>query len=201
MKPLALLSLLASVLILGTGCGTVAAFKQPFVAHTNTVPVVITIPGQTNTVARIVEGKTNRVGKTITITPPFVTNIVTITPPAFVTNWSTNITFEVNPGVQSALGTLETVNKFNPTPSAPIIELVLGGISMGFAWIARLKTKAAQKATEEGKKSLGVAQTMVLAIEDLRSAEAKAAISKMSEKLGTAPAVNELVQKVTRRFA
>lgn len=190
----AILSLLVSILFLASGCGTVAAFKQPFVVRTNTVPTVITIPAQTNTVARIVEGRTNRVGKVVTITPAFVTNIVTITPPAYVTNWSTNILYEVTPGVQSALATLETVNKFNPTPSAPIIDLVLAGIAAGFAWFSRLKTK--QAAT-----NAGIAQTLVMGIEEAQSTETKEAVAKLSAKLGNAPAVNELVQKVTLRFA
>lgn len=189
-----ILSLLVSILFLGSGCGTVAAFKQPFVSRTNAVPSVITIPGQTNSVARIIEGKTNKVGRTITITPPYVTNVVTITPPAFVTNWSTNVTFEVNPGVQTALATLETVNRFNPTPSAPIIDLVLAGVAAGFAWFSRLKTRQAAA-------NAGIAQTLVLGIEEANSPETKAAVAKLSSKLGNAPAVNELVQKVTRRFA
>lgn len=200
MKALALLAS-ACLVFAATGCGTVAAFKQPFLARTNAVPTVITVPARTNIVAEVVPATTNVVGNVVTITPPFVTNIVTITPAAFVTNWSTNVSFEVNPGVTSALNTLETVNKFNPTPSAPIVDLVTYGLGIGLAWFARLKTKALAKAQEEGKEALGVAQTMVLGIEDLKSPEAKAAIAKMSEKLGNAPAVNALVQKVTRGFS
>lgn len=193
MKPPAILSLLA-VILFGAGCGTVEAFRQPFVARTNAVPTVITIPGQTNTVARVVEATTNKVGRVVTITPPYVTNFVTITPPAFVTNWATNVSFEVHPGVQSALSTLETVNKFNPTPSAPIIDLVLAGVAAGFAWFSRLKTRQAAA-------NAGIAKTLVLGIEEAKSPETKAAVAKLSAKLGNAPAVNELVQKVTRRFA
>jgi hypothetical protein len=194
MRPHSILCLLSSLLFLATGCGTVEAFRQPFIARTNTVPTVITVAAQTNTVAGIVDAKTNRVGKVVTITPPYVTNYVTITPPAFVTNWATNVTFEVHPGVQSALATLETVNKFNPTPAAPIVDLALGGVAAGLAWFARLKTRQAEKST-------GIAQTLVAAIEEAKSPETKAAVAKLSAKLGNAPAVNELVQKVTRRFA
>jgi hypothetical protein len=193
MKPLALLALLASVLFLGTGCGTVTAFKQPFVAHTNTVPVVITIPGQTNTVARIVEATTNVVGNVVTITPPFVTNIVTITPPAFVTNWSTNVTFEVNPGVQSALATLETVNKFNPTPSAPIIDAFLYLALGALGCIAKVKTRKAEE-------NASLARTLVIGIEESQSADTKAAVARAATAAGNAPQVNALVQRITRAF-
>ena len=182
------------------GCGTVAALKQPFVHVTNAVPSVATIAAQTNIVAAVVEAKTNVVGNVVTITPPFVTNVVTISPASYVTNWSTNVSVVVNPGLQSALATVETVNKFNPTPSAPIIDLVLYVAMGGLAWFARLKTKAAAKAQEEGKSSLGIAQTLVMGIEESKSAETKAAVTKVSEKLGNAPAVNALVQKVTSRF-
>ncbi|MEQ2008312.1 MAG: hypothetical protein ABMA26_16115, partial [Limisphaerales bacterium] len=176
-----------------TGCGTISALKQPFVTTTNAVPTVITIAAQTNSVAKVVEATTNTLGNVVTITPPFVTNLVTITPASYVTNWATNVSVVVNPGLSSALATVETVNKFNPTPSAPIIDLVLYVALGGFGWWARLKTKAAAKAQEEGKASLGIAQTLVMGIEESKSAETKAAVSKISEKLGNAPAVNALV--------
>lgn len=190
---LPLLILAAWSLTLGTGCGTVAAFRQPFVATTNVTSAVVTIPGQTNVVARVVDAATNVVGNVVTITPPFVTNIVTITPPAFLTNWSTNVAFEVNPGISSALATVETVNKFNPTPSGPIIDFALAGIAAGLGFFARLKTKQAAS-------NAGLAQTLVMGIEEAKSPETKAAVAKVSAKLGNAPAINDLVQKVTRRF-
>lgn len=188
-----LLPVLLILPLLLTGCGTVAAFKQPFVARTNAVPTVITVPGQTNTVAQVVAATTNVVGNVVTITPPFVTNLVTITPAAFVTNWSTNVVFEVNPGVQGALSTLETVNKFNPTPTGPFVDLALAGAAGVLGFIARLKTKQAAA-------NANLAQTLVLGIEEAKSAETKASVKKVSEKLGNAPAVNALVQKVTGRF-
>lgn len=188
----------AAAVSLLTGCGTVAAFKQPFVARTNTVSTVVTVPPQTNTVAHVVPAATNVNGNVVTITPAFVTNVVTITPAAYLTNWSTNVVFEVNPGVQSALSTLETVNKFNPTPSAPLIDLALAGVAAGLAWVARLKSKAAAKAQAEGKESLGLAQTLVIGIEEASSPETKAAVKKISDKAGNAPQLNALVQRVTR---
>lgn len=187
-----LLVILALPLLL-TGCGTVAAFKQPFLHVTNAVPSVVTIPGHTNVVAAVVEATTNVVGNVVTITPPFVTNVVTVIPASYVTNWSTNVSVVVNPGLQSALATVETVNKFNPTPSAPIIEFALAGVMGVLGYVARLKTKQAAA-------NAGLAQTLVMGIEEAKSAETKAAVAKISEKLGNAPAVNALVQKVTRRF-
>ncbi len=189
-----LLLLIAYAATVFTGCGTVAAFKQPFVARTNTIPTVVSVPAQTNTVAHVVPAATNVVGNVVTITPPFVTNVVTISPAAFVTNWSTNVVFEVNPGVQTALSTLETVNKFNPTPTGPIVDLALAGAAGLLAFIARMKTKQAAA-------NAGLAQTLVMGIEESQSAETKAAVRKVSEKLGNAPAVNALVQKVTRGFS
>lgn len=188
-----LLPILLALPLLLSGCGTVAAFKQPFLHVTNAVPSVVTIPGQTNVVATVVEATTNVVGNVVTITPPRVTNLVTVIPASYVTNWSTNVSVVVNPGLQSALAAVETVNKFNPTPSAPIVELVLAGVGGLLGYVARLKTKQAAA-------NANLAQTLVLGIEEAKSAETKAAVKKVSEKLGNAPAVNALVQKVTSRF-
>lgn len=193
MKPLALLALLSSLLFLGTGCGTVAALQQPFLHVTNAVPSVVTLPGQTNFVAAVVAATTNVVGNVVTITPPFVTNLVTVIPASYVTNWATNVSVVVNPGLQSALATVETVNRFNPTPTAPLVELALAGAVAVLGFVARLKSQ--QAAT-----NAGLAQTLVQGIEEAKSAETKASVKKISEKLGNAPAVNALVQKVTSRF-
>lgn len=190
--PLVLLSAYVAALL--TGCGTVAALRQPFVTRTNAVPTVITVPGKTNIVARVVEATTNVVGNVVTITPPFVTNVVTVIPASYVTNWSTNVSVIVNPGLESALATVETVNKFNPTPSAPFVEIALTGIGLLLGYVAKVKTRAANE-------NASLARTLVLGIEEAKSAETKAAVEKLSAAVGNAPAVNALVQKVTRRFS
>lgn len=181
-----------------TGCGTVRALQQPFLRTTNAAPVVITLPAQTHTEARIVEPTTNTVGNVVTITPAYVTNYVTLTPASYVTNWATNVTVAVNPALASALATLETANKFNPTPSAPLVDLALVGLSAGLAWFARMKSRQATAAQAEGVETLGIARTVMLGVEESKSDATKEAIRKLSTAVGNAPQLNALVQKFTR---
>ena len=193
----ALLGLLAALLCL-TGCGTVRALQQPFLRTTNAVPVVVTVPAQTNTTARIVEPTTTTNGNVVTLTPAYVTNYVTITPAAYVTNYATNVSLTVNPALASALATLETANRFNPTPTAPLIDLALAGLGVGLAFYARLKGKQATAAQAEGREHLSIARTVMLGVEETKSDETKAAIAKLSRAVGNAPQLNALVQKFTR---
>lgn len=173
------------------GCGTLEALRTPFVRTTNAVPAVVTLPAQTNTVAAIVEATTNTIGHVTTITPARITNFVSITPASFVTNWTTNVSVTVNPALESVLATAQTVNTFNPTPSAPIIDLALAGIVAGLGYFARVKSKQANERES-------IARTIVSGIEEANSAETKAAVAKLSAKLGNAPQINALVQRVTR---
>ena len=193
----ALLCLLSSLLFL-SGCGTVRALQQPFLRTTNAVPVVVTVPAQTNTTARIVEPTTTTNGNVVTLTPAYVTNYVTITPAAYVTNYATNVSVTVNPALASALATLETANRFNPTPTAPLIDLALAGLGVGLAFYARLKGKQATAAQAEGREHLSIARTVMLGVEETKSDETKAAIAKLSRAVGNAPQLNALVQKFTR---
>jgi hypothetical protein len=185
-----LLLLFAAVACL-TGCGTVAALKQPFTRTATVAPVVLTIPAQTNTVAHVVEATTNTVGNVTTITPAHVTNYVTVTAERYVTNYTTNVSVAVNPALESALAVAQRVNQFNPTPTAPLVDLALVGISGALAFWARLKTRQANE-------NAGIARTVILGIEEGASPETKAAIAKFSAAAGNAPQVNALVQKFTR---
>lgn len=198
MKPLALLSLLASVLILGTGCGTVAAIKRPFITTTNAVPVVVSVPGSTNVIERIVPAETNVTHQAdgsalVTIRPAYTTNLVTITEARSVTNWVTNVSTVVNPALAGAIGTLETANKFNPTPSAPIIDFVLYSALGLLGWIAKVKTRKAEE-------NASLARTLVIGIEESQSKDTKAAVARAATAAGNSPQVNALVQRITRAF-
>ena len=173
------------------GCGTVAAVRAPFLTTTNTVPVIVTVPGVTNVLTERVPAATNTAGNVITITPAYVTNLVTITAARSVTNYVTNVSTVVNPALQSALDTVGTVNRFNPTPSAPLIDLALAGLLGALGWWARLKTRQANE-------NAGLARTLVLGIEEAKSAETKTAVAKFSAAAGHAPQLNALVQKFTR---
>lgn len=198
-RPAFIFQLSAFILLFGlTGCGTVRALQQPFLRTTNAVPVILTVPAQTNTTARLVEPTTNTVGNVVTITPAYVTNYVTLTPAAYVTNWATNISVAVNPALASALATLETANKFNPTPSAPLVDLALAGLGAGLAFYARMKGKQATAALAEGRENLSIARTVMLGVEEAKSDDTKAAIAKLSHAVGNAPQLNALVQKFTR---
>ena len=198
MKTLPALLCLLSALLCLTGCGTVRALQQPFLTRTNTVPILHTLPAQTNTTAHLVAPTTNTLDHVVTITPAYVTNYVTITPERYVTNYATNLSVALNPALASALATLETANKFNPTPTAPLIDLALVGLSAGLAWFARVKSKQATLAQAEGVETLGIARTVMLGVEEAKSDATKEAIRKLSNAVGNAPQVNALVQKFTR---
>lgn len=157
---------------------------------------MVNLPGSTNIIERIVPASTNIVPQAdgtmaVNIRPAYVTNLVAIEPARSVTNYVTNVTVSVNPALDAALGTVSTVNRFNPTPSAPIIEITLGGIIAGLGFVARLKTKTANE-------NASLARTAILAIEESRSAETKAAAARLSAAVGNAPQLNALVQKLTR---
>jgi hypothetical protein len=191
-----LLLLIAYVAALLTGCGTVAAIRQPFIRSTNAVPVVVTTPGATNLVERIVPAATNIIAQpdgtlAVNIRPAYVTNLVTIEAPRSITNYVTNVTVAVNPALESALSTVSTVNQFNPTPSAPIVQVALSLALGGLGFFARLKTRAANE-------NASIARTAILAIEEAKSAETKAAAARLSQAVGNAPQLNAMVQKLTR---
>lgn len=192
-----LLCLIAYLAALLTGCGTLDAIRQPFTRQTNAVPVVVNLPGSTNVVERIVPASTNILPQAdgsslVTIRPAYVTNIVTIEGARSVTNYVTNISVSVNPALDAALSTASTLNRVaNPTPAAPVVELALAGIAAGLGFVARLKTKAANE-------NAGLARTAILAIEEAKSAETKAAAARLSAAVGNAPQLNALVQKLTR---
>jgi hypothetical protein len=191
-----LLLLIAYVAALLTGCGTLQAIKQPFTRSTNAVPVVVNLPGSTNLVERIVPAATNIIAQpdgtlAVNIRPAYVTNLVTIEAPRSVTNYVTNVTVAVNPALESALSTVSTVNRFNPTPSAPLVEFGLAGLAAALGFVARLKTRAANE-------NASIARTAILAIEEAKSAETKAAAARLSQAVGNAPQLNAMVQKLTR---
>jgi len=193
----ALLCLIAYLAALLTGCGTLDAIRQPFTRQTNAVPVVVNLPGSTNIVERIVPASTNIVPQAdgtlaVNIRPAYVTNFVTIEAARSVTNYVTNISVSVNPALDAALSTASTLNRVaNPTPAAPVVELALAGIAAGLGFVARLKSKAANE-------NAGLARTAILAIEEAKSAETKAAAARLSAAVGNAPQLNALVQKLTR---
>lgn len=197
MKALRLL-LLACLPACLLGCGTVRALQQPFLRTTNAVPVVLTLPARTNTLAVLVDATTTTNGNVVTLTPAYVTNYVTLTPVSYVTNYATNVNVTVNPALASALATLETANRFNPTPTAPLIDLALAGLGAGLAFYARMKGKQATAAQAEGREHLSIARTVMLGVEESKSEETKAAIAKLSRAVGNAPQLNALVQKFTR---
>lgn len=206
------LALLSLALAFATGCGTIEAVKRPFVTTTNAVPVVVTLPGQTNIVERIVPAETNTVrqadGTTlVSIRPAFVTNLVTIEAPRSVTNYVSTISTVVNPGLQSALDTAQSLNSLNPTPTAPFINLALLGLSGVLGWWARLKNRQLQAAeaeadanAQEADKHFGFARTMALAIEESRSADTKATVAKLSAAVGNSPELHAFVQGLTDKF-
>lgn len=200
MKTLRLCFLLSTFSFALTGCGTVAALRNPFVTTTNAVPVVVTIPGATNVTERVVPAATNFTatadGKiVVNLTPAYVTNLVEITAPRSVTNWLTNIVVSVNPALADGLETARSINAaVNPTPAAPFVNLALLGITGALGFFARLKSKQTGEAH-------GLLRTVIAGVEEAKSPETKAAVGKFSAAMGNAPQLDALVQKITRSFS
>lgn len=172
-----------------TGCGLLT---KPIVTQQQ-----ITIPASTNVVSAtnyplqtVSLAITNDVITYITNTPPPVVITHTIIQPErlgsiSVTNWVPNTGFiEVAKQVNSSV---------NPTPSEPVINLALAGLTGLAGLLAAWQNRKSNKATD-------VATTMIKAIEDLPpelTQPVKDAVSRMSEHRDNVKDVDAVVQKVT----
>ncbi len=129
---------------------------------------------------------------------PFVatTNVVervipaTPTQPAL-TNYATNIVFEVAPAFTSTVSQLRAVNSALPTPASPFIDLGLLGLTALLGWFARLKTVQAQR-------RLSMLRGVISGVEVGNHAETKTAIERTSIAAGYRAELDALVQELTR---
>lgn len=96
----------------------------------------------------------------------------------------TNVVYSVNPELQMGLQTAQAVNSIaNPTPFAPLINILLGGLSGSLALYAAYKNK-----------QVTAGQTIVQAIESIDNPSVKSAISTFADSQGAGAAVNAFVQ-------
>lgn len=172
------------------GCGTLrerfGSKAAPFVTTTNVEPLVITIPATTNLVQ--VPAQVNEAGEVVQAAGV----VEVVTPAKLITNWSKQITVDVNPIWDKGISGARSLNtKFNPTPSAPFVEWGLAALSAGLGWWARVATKKKNEKQD-------LLETVITGVEEAAHPETKAAIFKISKQWQNRDALEAEVQKVTK---
>lgn len=172
------LAMLAVLTLSGCAGGPLFVREQQVERITHTLPAVTnTVQVVTNTVTVIQDRPVTN----------WLTNVVVeIIPPATFTTYATSTIVRVNPTVERTLEGAKQLNELNPTPSAPIVNLALGGLSAVLALVARAKTRQAS-----------VIPALIAGVEALNSTEAKAAVRRRAEDAGVQPILHELVQRHT----
>jgi len=191
---IALWVLLIAVALSGSGCGTFAALKHPFVTTTNVVEQVRVLPAQTNTTT-VVLTNTTPAG------PVLVTNVlVQVQPAVTLTNYVTNVVTTVAPALTGAIETVRTVNTaVNPTPTAPFVNMALLAVSGVLGWVARLKTVKAARALQDATAKNELLETVIAGVEAAKNDDVKAKISEMAQLWKTHQALDAKVQELTRK--
>lgn len=139
--------------------------EEQFITHTVEIPEVTTIV-------------TNETGGVTTV----------VTPAQTVTRVDTNIVASVNPSWTTAIDTVKGLNgAFNPTPAAPIVNLILGGLAAGLAWYARIKNKKA-----------GLVDVLIDGVERANNPEVKKVIKDVSALWGKSTQLHSEVNKQTK---
>lgn len=95
--------------------------------------------------------------------------------------------YEVNPAIANALGITKDLNSMNPTPSAPVINLVLGGVSLLLAAYAKRKNDEAK-----------LVKPLIEGVEEGGSQETKDAIRATAVRSGLEDRLYRQVKKITR---
>lgn len=197
-------TLLLMSLALLTGCGTLQSVKKPFVTKTNvvekvaTVPSVVDVPAVTNQVAteiRDASGEITGTNYTLIVTPARrQTNLLSVT------NLVTNVITEVNPDLESAISTAKGINStLNPTPSSPLINIGLTGVSLVLGWWARRKTLAHARAQEQANANNELLETVITGVEAAKNDDVKQKISEIAEQWKVSRALKQKVDDVTRK--
>lgn len=174
------------------GCGILTKpviTQQPMVTPASTNTVLSTnIPSPTVSLA-----VTNGLITYITNTPPpqIIRQVIVL--PAQ-TNYMTVTNYIPNPSFLSGVEVAQQVNSVaNPTPSAPLVNIGLMGLTGLASLLAAWQNRKSNKAID-------VATTMVKAIEGLPpelTQPVKDAVAKMSQHRDNAKDVNDIVKKVT----
>lgn len=189
MRSILLVSLVLASICLFTGCNTVREIRQrPFIPQTNAVATVVSIPAATN----VVQSPSGP--------------IEVVIPAKTVTNWSTNITVEVNPAILGGIDGARTINRMaNPTPFAPLVDLGLYGLTGILGIVATWKTRKAQKEFDRANAAEAAAdhhnellETVIAGVETANDPKTKEAIAQMSQLWKTRNALDAKVQEVTK---
>jgi hypothetical protein len=184
-----LISLLLISLCL-VGCGTIrekfGAKAQPFITQTNDVPEIVFIPATTNLVH--IPAQVNPAGEIVQEAGV----VEVVNPSRTITNWSKQITVDVNPLWDKGITGARSLNtKFNPTPSAPFVEWGLAALSAGLGWWARVATKKANKKQD-------LLETVITGVEEANLPAVKESIAKVSRQWQNRDALEAEVQKLTK---
>lgn len=191
MKVLLLPICLAAALV--TGCAA-----PLFTERAVPVPTVSEVPVEHVT-------KTTRTDEASgAVSVVYVTNTVS----QLVTNWSTNTVFEVSETIARPIAAAASLNAavqtVAPNPASGTLNLVLGGIAGLLGWMARVKTKAAQRAAEDAEdhrqgavRSNELLETMIVGVEEANVPAVKETIAKISKQWGNAAELHNAVKQLT----
>jgi hypothetical protein len=172
------------------GCGTLkekfGGKTAPFITQTNDVPTVISLPATTNLVE--IPAQVTASGEILQAAGV----VEVVTPAKLITNWSKQITVDVNPVWDKGIDGARSLNtKFNPTPSAPFVEWGLAALSAGLGWWARVATKKKNQKQD-------LLETVITGVEEANNAEVKATIAKISSQWKNRDALSAEVKSVTQ---
>ena len=167
----ALIKLFPVLFFVCVGCGEIGgALKK----HTTATPVITTIY-VTNTVKEVVSSDDGTAH----------TNVSPVVSQTIVTNWTTNVSFTVNPAVQSFLGKAETVSENIPVPYGEYAAKFFGLLSIGLGILAKMKSDKAK-----------ILPALIAGVEAAGNADVKKAIQDRALTAGVEGELNKLVKNL-----
>lgn len=101
----------------------------------------------------------------------------------------------VNPAWQEAMSSVQAVNSVaNPTPTAPLLGLVISGLGYILGAIASIRNRQAKQATAQFRDAL---ITVVRAVEAYQSTSLKRTIARKATLEGTQSTIHQIVKQET----
>ena len=149
-------------------CGCGGVFKKTVSAVPMVSRVVVT-----NTVRQVV---TDQEGNS-------TTNVTLVLRENVATNWVTNVTYAVNPAVEHFIGTAQTVAESAPVPYGHAVNVALGLLASGLAWVAKKKSDKAK-----------ILPAVIAGVESAGSPETKKRIQEFAMSIGVEKELNDLVK-------
>ena len=166
-RSLFLLPLLA-LLAITSGCASGGGLPwKPIQYETNAVPVVVEIPATTNSIP--VPAVVDSAG--VVVKAAGVIQVVSEA--KTLTNWVQQVSAKVNPVWNTGIEGARDINRLNPTPTAPLIDLGLKGLAVLLTGIAAVQTKRLS-----GKSDL--LHTVISAVEQAKSQDVKDLINQFA---------------------